>query len=78
MREYVFVFIVGALCGAGAVSYLRGVPDGVNCAQSPLVIANCRKLSPLKENDFGATTLKLRECGEQYNVCRSACVGGEK
>lgn len=39
---------------------------------SPLVIASCPKLTPLNDNTFGATTLKLANVVHQYYECRRA------
>ena len=44
---------------------------------SPLVIASCPSLTPLADDSFGATSLKLIEVAGQYRKCRAAALGGE-
>jgi hypothetical protein len=39
---------------------------------SPLVTASCPKLTPLLDDSFGATTLKLLEVTHTYYECRRA------
>lgn len=42
---------------------------------SPLVTANCPPLTPLADDTFAATTLKLIEVAGQYQRCRAAALG---
>ena len=51
---------------------LAGCPGRLDPAA--LVIASCPPLTPLADNTFGATTLKLIDVAGQYNVCRCAAV----
>ena len=41
---------------------------------SPLVIASCPALSPLTDDSFGATVLKLIEVANQYRDCAAAAL----
>lgn len=41
---------------------------------SPLVVANCPELTPLADDSFGATTLKLVEVAGIYYRCRAAAL----
>lgn len=45
---------------------------------SPLVIASCPELTPLSNDTFGATALKLIEVAGQYYKCRAAALQNEK
>lgn len=40
------------------------------------MVASCPQLTPLADDSFGATTLKLLEVAEQYLKCRAAALGG--
>jgi hypothetical protein len=41
---------------------------------NPLLIASCPPLTPLTDDSFGATTLKLIEVAGQYHECRCAAL----
>lgn len=41
---------------------------------SPLVVVSCPPLTPLSDDSFGATTMKLVEVAQQYNKCRKAAL----
>jgi hypothetical protein len=41
------------------------------------VVASCPKLSPLSDDTFGITTLKLIEVAGQYRECREAALAGQ-
>lgn len=40
-----------------------------------LVVASCPELTPLVDDTFGATTIKLIEVAAQYHECRAAVLG---
>lgn len=40
------------------------------------MVASCPPLTPLSDDTFGATTLKLAEVAGQYNECRAAALAG--
>lgn len=41
---------------------------------NPLIVANCPPLTPLADDSFGSTTLKLIEVAGQYWKCREAAL----
>lgn len=41
------------------------------------MVAACPKLTPLSDDSFGATTLKLIEVANQYRECREAALAGQ-
>lgn len=41
------------------------------------MVASCPPLSPLSDDTFGATTLKLVEVAGVYNECRAAALAGK-
>jgi hypothetical protein len=41
---------------------------------NPLIVANCPELTPLTDDSFGATTLKLIEVSGIYYRCREAAL----
>lgn len=41
------------------------------------MVASCPVLTPLADDTFGATTLKLVEVAGQYNECRAAALAGK-
>jgi hypothetical protein len=40
--------------------------------ENPVAIVNCPNLTPLTDNSFGATTLKLIEVSNQYYKCKES------
>lgn len=40
----------------------------------PLIEASCPPLTPLTDDSFGATTLKLLEVTQAYHECRAAAL----
>lgn len=67
--KYLFTVIVATILTGCATSTPRS-PDKIN----PLVKANCPKLTPLVDDSFGATTLKLVEVAGIYYRCREAAL----
>ena len=45
---------------------------------NPLLKASCPDLTPMTDDSFGATTLKLIEVSGIYYRCRSAALGTDK
>lgn len=43
-----------------------------------MVIALCPELTPLSDDSFGATTIKLVEVASIYRTCREAALAGHK
>lgn len=41
------------------------------------MVASCPPLTPLSDDTFGATTLKLVEVAGQYAECRAAALAGK-
>ena len=52
------------------------MPPSPDANQPPLVVASCPDLTPLADDSFGATTLKLIDVAGQYRKCRRAALGG--
>lgn len=44
----------------------------------PLVVALCPELTPLTDDTFGGTTMKLLEVAGIYHECRTAALMGKK
>lgn len=53
---------------------LSGCPASIppSPGPSPLVVASCPKLTPLRDDTFAATTEKLVEVAGIYYACRAA------
>ena len=67
--KYLCIAIASTLL-MGCNSLTKPSPEPI----SPLVIANCPKLTPLTDPSFGATTTKLIEVAGIYYRCREAAL----
>lgn len=65
--------IILMLCGCSTSPSLakQVAPDAT-------VVMACPELSPLQDDSFAATTLKLTEVGGIYRECRKAALAGAK
>lgn len=66
------MWIAAMLTGCGTLS-TRPSADG----PSPLVQASCPQLTPLSDDTFAATSLKLIEVAGIYHECRAAALAGK-
>ena len=68
------------LCIAIAATTLSGcssLTPRLPPAPNPLLTVSCPDLTPLADDSFGATTLKLIEVAGIYYRCRAAALGSE-
>ncbi len=69
---------VRTLCTLTAATLLSScsalIPRSPALQQRPLLVVSCPSLSPLTDDSFGATTIKLVEVSQQYNECRDAAL----
>ena len=72
-RQTLCIVIASSLLTACATST---TPFGTSSLQpSPLVVSNCPDLTPLDDDSFGATKIKLVEVAGIYYKCRAAALG---
>ena len=69
LKQFIWSVVILALLSGCSTPFLR-VKDRLN----PLIEANCPSLTPLVDDTFAATTLKLVEVAGQYNKCREAAL----
>jgi hypothetical protein len=62
--------IVISVALTGCATSTKPLPDRPN----HLLTVSCPPLTPLTDDSFGATTLKLIEVAGQYRMCREAAL----
>jgi hypothetical protein len=71
---------VKSLCTAIVAILLTGCASSIKPSptpKNPLLVASCPPLTPLTDDSFGATTLKLVEVAGLYHRCREAALALE-
>lgn len=64
--------VIAAIALTACNPLMPPLPDE---SPTPLVVASCPDLTPLNDDSFGATSLKLIEVAGQYRKCRQAALG---
>ena len=65
---------IAAIALTGCAGSMPPSPGG----PTALAVASCPPLTPLAEDSFGATTVKLIEVAGIYHRCRAAALAGQQ
>ena len=69
-----FALLAATTMATGCASSIRPSPTPPN----PLLTVSCPPLTPLADDSFGATTVKLIEVAGIYHRCRAAALAHSK